>query len=128
VTVNRAPLMTAWAFVVAERTGFRQSEALSIGRWPPPTIVDLAHTYIASAYTDMNAISKGVSLGIYEKGQERSMEATMIGAQSYADILGRRYVCLAIMFHRRVLIDMAPGCKPSLVNDGCYANQAQPAC
>lgn len=29
--VNRAPLMTAWATVVAERMGFEREEALSIG-------------------------------------------------------------------------------------------------
>lgn len=35
--VNRAPIMMAWAFVVAERLGFRREEALSIGtpRSPP---------------------------------------------------------------------------------------------
>lgn len=30
--VNRAPLMTAWATIVAERLGFEREEALSIGR------------------------------------------------------------------------------------------------
>lgn len=30
--VNRAPLMTAWAMIVAERIGFQREEALSIGR------------------------------------------------------------------------------------------------
>ena len=29
--VNRAPIMTAWAMVVAERMGFQREEALSIG-------------------------------------------------------------------------------------------------
>lgn len=29
--VNRAPVMTAWATVVAERMGFKREEALSIG-------------------------------------------------------------------------------------------------
>ncbi len=29
--VNRAPVMMAWAFVVAERLGFQREEALSIG-------------------------------------------------------------------------------------------------
>lgn len=31
VVVNRAPVMTAWACVVAERLGFQRQEALSIG-------------------------------------------------------------------------------------------------
>jgi hypothetical protein len=30
--VNRAPVMTAWATIVAERIGFRREEALSIGK------------------------------------------------------------------------------------------------
>ncbi|KAH9006807.1 hypothetical protein EDB86DRAFT_2868408 [Lactarius hatsudake] len=54
--VNRAPVMMAWACVVAERLGFSREEALSI----------------ASVYTEMNAISKGVSIG------------------PYVDLLGRR--------------------------------------
>lgn len=32
--VNRAPIMMAWAFVVAERLGFQREEALSIGMYP----------------------------------------------------------------------------------------------
>ena len=31
--VNRAPVMMAWAFVVAERLGFQREEALSIGKF-----------------------------------------------------------------------------------------------
>lgn len=30
--VNRAPVMTAWAMIVAERLGFEREEALSIGK------------------------------------------------------------------------------------------------
>ena len=30
--INRAPVMTAWATVVAERLGFGREEALSIGK------------------------------------------------------------------------------------------------
>ncbi|KAF5387763.1 hypothetical protein D9615_000477 [Tricholomella constricta] len=72
--VNRAPLMTAWATIVAERLGFRREEALSI----------------ASVYTEMNAVTKGVSLGIYESGKERGMEAVKGGSQSYIEFMGRR--------------------------------------
>lgn len=35
--VNRAPVMTAWACIVAERLGFRRQEALSIGANGSPT-------------------------------------------------------------------------------------------
>lgn len=33
--VNRAPVMTAWATVVAERLNFKRTEALSIGKCLP---------------------------------------------------------------------------------------------
>ncbi|KAF7352722.1 Glutamine synthetase [Mycena venus] len=65
--VNRAPLMTAWSTLVAERLGFQREEALSI----------------ASVYTEMNAVSKGVSMGIYKPGTQykRSTEAAKGGSQ-----------------------------------------------
>ncbi|KAI0304087.1 hypothetical protein BC826DRAFT_894815, partial [Russula brevipes] len=73
--VNRAPVMMAWACVVAERLGFSREEALSI----------------SSVYTEMNAVSKGVSLGIYDKKREAELKAAHGGgAQPYVDLLGRR--------------------------------------
>jgi hypothetical protein len=75
--VNRAPVMMAWACVVAERLGFSRDEALSI----------------ASVYTEMNAVSKGVSLGIFDKKRETDLKAAHAGvaeAQPYVDLLGRR--------------------------------------
>ncbi|KAI0719586.1 hypothetical protein C8T65DRAFT_706263 [Cerioporus squamosus] len=74
--VNRAPVMMAWAFVVAERLGFQREEALSI----------------ASVYTEMNAISKGVSLGIYEPGTQKlkGTDASRTGTQPYVELMGRR--------------------------------------
>ncbi|CAL1700750.1 unnamed protein product [Somion occarium] len=74
VVINRAPIMAAWAFVVAERLGFQREEALSI----------------ASVYTEMNAISKGVSLGIYDERKQKGVEATKGGSQPYVDLMGRR--------------------------------------
>ncbi|KAH9844273.1 uncharacterized protein C8Q71DRAFT_793820 [Rhodofomes roseus] len=72
--VNRAPIMMAWAFVVAERLGFQREEALSI----------------ASVYTEMNAITKGVSLGIFDKDKGKGVEAAQGGSQPYVDLMGRR--------------------------------------
>ncbi|KAH9853504.1 hypothetical protein C2E23DRAFT_754783 [Lenzites betulinus] len=72
--VNRAPIMMAWAFVVAERLGFGREEALSI----------------ASAYTEMNAVTKGVSLGIYREDSQRGREASRNGSQPYVELMGRR--------------------------------------
>ncbi|MCP9438260.1 MAG: hypothetical protein NHB36_00060 [Nitrospira sp.] len=49
IKVNRAPVLTLWATVVAERLGFRHDEALTLGR----------------AVAGLNAYAKGVSLGLF---------------------------------------------------------------
>ncbi|KAF4619664.1 hypothetical protein D9613_005009 [Agrocybe pediades] len=72
--INRAPVMMAWATLVAERMHFTRDEALSI----------------ASVYTEMNAITKGVSLGLYDKDKERGQEAAKGGSQPYVELMGRR--------------------------------------
>lgn len=48
--INRAPVMTLWAAIVAERLGFDHDEALTLGR----------------AVAGLNAQSKGTKLGIFE--------------------------------------------------------------
>jgi len=50
VMVNRAPVLTLWAAVVAEVLGFAPDEALTLGR----------------AVAGLNAYSKGVSLGLFQ--------------------------------------------------------------
>ncbi|CAK5275614.1 unnamed protein product [Mycena citricolor] len=72
--VNRAPLMTAWSFLVAQRLGFGLEEALSI----------------ASVYTELNAISKGVSIGVFKKSDRRATEASLGGTQPFVELMGRR--------------------------------------
>ncbi|KAF8591593.1 hypothetical protein K439DRAFT_1380652, partial [Ramaria rubella] len=74
VVVNRAPIMTAWATVVAERMGFKREEALSI----------------ASVYTEVNATSKGVKLGKLEERNLNGLEASEGGGQPYINFMGRR--------------------------------------
>lgn len=54
VQVNRAPVLTLWAAVVAERLGYDRDTALSIGK----TVAGL------------NAQSKGRSLGIYRPAEK----------------------------------------------------------
>jgi len=51
IAINRAPVLTLWATVVAERFGHNHEEALSLGR----------------AVAGMNAQSKGQRIGVYEK-------------------------------------------------------------
>lgn len=85
--------MTAWSFIVAERLGFQREEALSIGEC---SVIhhglQLAKSSFreATVYTEMNAISKGVSLGIYDRGKGKGVEATKGGTQPYVDLMGRR--------------------------------------
>ena len=50
VRVNRAPVLTLWAGVVAEVLGFEHDEALTLGR----------------AVAGLNAYSKEVSLGLFQ--------------------------------------------------------------
>ncbi len=54
VSVNRAPVLTLWAAIVAERLGFSWEEALTLGR----TVAGL------------NAQSKGRRLGIFHPSEE----------------------------------------------------------
>jgi hypothetical protein len=58
VTVNRAPVLTLWAAVVAERLGFAWDEALTLGR----------------AVAGLNAYSKGMHLGLFEPTPEAEQE------------------------------------------------------
>jgi hypothetical protein len=50
IQINRAPVLTLWAAVVAERLGFDRNEALTLGR----------------ALAGLTAHTKGVRLGIFE--------------------------------------------------------------
>jgi hypothetical protein len=76
VTINRAPVLTLWAAVVAERLGFDHAEALTLGR----------------AVAGLNAHAKGVKLGIYEpapatvKKQRKELER---GARLAVNLLNR---------------------------------------
>src|ERR1035438_7206147 len=50
ISINRAPVLTLWAAIVAERLGFTHDEALTLGR----------------AVAGLNAYSKGTALGIFK--------------------------------------------------------------
>ncbi|GAA5870934.1 hypothetical protein JCM16303_001634 [Sporobolomyces ruberrimus] len=69
--VNRAPVMNAWATVVAERLGFSRQEALSI----------------AHVYTNLNATSKGVALGIKPASE---LNHQLGSSQPFVELLGRK--------------------------------------
>ena len=76
ITINRAPVLTLWAAVVAQRLGFDWDEALTLGR----------------AVAGLNAYSKGVRLGLYhptpEEEHERRRKARE-GEKLHVDLLHR---------------------------------------
>jgi hypothetical protein len=77
VLVNRAPVLTLWAAVVAERLGYDHEAALSFGK----------------AVAGLNAQSKGRSLGIYkpvEHPEGASPKKTGLGEEFWVELLGRR--------------------------------------
>jgi hypothetical protein len=54
ILINRAPILTLWVMVVAERQGFNHREALSYAKY----------------VTSLLARSKGISLGIFEQSEQ----------------------------------------------------------
>ncbi len=54
IEVNRAPVLTLWATVVAERAGYDRQAALTLGK----------------AVAGLNAQAKGRTLGIYKKAEQ----------------------------------------------------------
>jgi hypothetical protein len=77
VTINRAPVLTLWAAVVAERLGFGRDEALTLGK----------------AVAGLNAYSKGRALGIYKpsvkEAPKKKTAALAKGETLHIDLLHR---------------------------------------
>lgn len=77
IKINRAPVLTLWATLVAERLGYKKDEALTFGK----------------AVAGLNAQSKGRKLGIYEeKSEEEKKEEKKKEKPAkleFVEILGR---------------------------------------
>jgi hypothetical protein len=76
VSINRAPVLTLWAAVVAERLGFDPAEALTLGK----------------AVAGLNAYSKGVRLGIYQPtpaSVREKRKSARAGEQLHVDLMQR---------------------------------------
>jgi hypothetical protein len=77
IKINRAPVLTLWAVVVAERLGYKKDEALTLGK----------------AVAGLNAQSKGRRLGIYEEKSEaekkEDKKKEKMGKAEFIEILGR---------------------------------------
>ncbi|MHB1426602.1 MAG: hypothetical protein ACYC3I_25860 [Gemmataceae bacterium] len=59
ISIKRAPVLTLWAVVVAQRLGFNEDEALTLGK----------------AVAGLNAYSKGRRLGIFKPHEEKAKKA-----------------------------------------------------
>src|SRR3954468_11367591 len=59
ISINRAPVLTLWAAVVAQRLGFDEDEALTLGK----------------AVAGLNAQAKGRRLGIFKPHEEKAKKA-----------------------------------------------------
>ena len=77
IKINRAPVLTLWAAVVAERLGYDEDTALTLGK----------------AVAGLNAQSKGKKLGIYEEKTEEEKKEEKKKDQAakpeFIELLGR---------------------------------------
>ena len=80
ILINRAPVLTLWATTVAERLGFDQDEALSLGK----------------AVAGLTAQSKGQRLGIYKPVPQEVKEARARkrGEEFLIEICGRQVLAI----------------------------------
>ncbi len=73
IKINRAPVLTLWAVVVAERLGYAHDAALTLGK----------------AVAGLNAQSKGRSLGIFKPGEKAAEKPRKKGEEFSVELLGR---------------------------------------
>jgi hypothetical protein len=76
IKVNRAPVLTLWAAVVAGRLGFDRDEALAMGR----------------VVAGLNAYAKGKSLGLFKPAPaevRRERDRLREGVEMHVDLLHR---------------------------------------
>ena len=77
IKINRAPVLTLWAAIVAERLGYDKETALTLGK----------------AVAGLNAQSKGRRLGIYEeKAEDKKKEGKTKEKEvkvEFVELLGR---------------------------------------
>jgi hypothetical protein len=75
ISINRAPVLTLWATVVAERLGFAEDEALTLGK----------------AVAGLNAQAKGRRLGIFKPHEEKPGKAREKerGEEFWIEVCGR---------------------------------------
>jgi hypothetical protein len=80
IKINRAPVLTLWGVIVAERLGYKHDEALTLGK----------------ALAGLNAQSKGQRLGIYSPAEKELDEISakkakerLTGETVMVEVVGR---------------------------------------
>jgi hypothetical protein len=97
IKINRAPVLTLWATIVAERLGYEKETALTLGK----------------AVAGLNAQSKGRKLGIYEekseeeKGKEGKKKEKQVKPE-FIEILGRGVPAIKTPQGLRAAVDGKP--------------------
>jgi hypothetical protein len=81
IKINRAPVLTLWAAIVAQRLGYKHDEALTLGK----------------AVAGLNAQSKGQRLGIYspaekelDEKKEKKAKERQAGEMLSVEVVGRK--------------------------------------
>ncbi len=80
IKINRAPVLTLWGVIVAERLGYSHDEALTLGK----------------AVAGLTAQSKGQRLGIYTPAEEqldaksKKRQERKAGEALFVEVVGRR--------------------------------------
>jgi hypothetical protein len=94
ILINRAPVLTLWATTVAERLGFEQDEALSLGK----------------AVAGLTAQSKGRRLGIYKPVPQevKKARARKRGEEFFVEICGRQVSAINTTDGVRAVIKNSP--------------------
>jgi hypothetical protein len=94
ILINRAPVLTLWASTVAERLGFDQGKALSLGK----------------ALGGLNAQSKGQRLGIFKPvpHEVKKARAQKRGEQFLVEICGRHVPAIKTPGGVRAMIKNQP--------------------
>ena len=94
ILINRAPVLTLWATTVAERLGFDEDEALSLGK----------------AVAGLNAQSKGQRLGIFKPAPQevKKARARKRGEEFFVEICGRQVPAINTADGVRAVIKTQP--------------------
>jgi len=96
VQINRAPVLTLWAAVVAERLGYDHETALTLGR----------------AVAGLNAQSKGRRLGIFEEPKDRFDEGKVKAREARGrltvPVLGRQVPAVRTAVGIRAAVEGKP--------------------